>query len=125
MPENDIQVIITLSAPDLKEVQLLRAVQNFQQEVQGFEGVQEAGLIPVEEAPEGAMSLTGFLIDRFKAVVTSEKFQNFIRGIAGLLMSRQAIEIEAEGNGRKLKVKFNSPSDLAQVLPDVEKFING
>ena len=125
MSETSVQVTITLSDPQLKDEELQEAVQNLQLEAQGVDGVTEADLVSIEEAPPGSKSLGSFLIDKFKVLVDLKKLQNLVQALSHRLIGQQTIEIEAEGNSRKLKVKIGSAEDLAKIMPDVDKFIKG
>ena len=125
MSENPVQVTITLSSPGLKDEELQEAVQNLQWEAQEVEGVREANLIAVEQAPEGSKSVGGFLLDKFKAVVEVRKLPNLIKTLANRLIGNQIIEIKAEGKGKKLEIKISNPEDLAKIMPEVNKFIDG
>lgn len=125
MSDTSIWVTITLSDPQLQEEQLQETVQTLQSETLEVDGVTEADLVSIEEAPAGSKSIGGFLLDRFKALVDLNKLQNLVQVLSRRLVGQQTIEIEAKGNGRKLKVKIGSPEDLAKVMPEVEKFIKG
>lgn len=124
MPENNIQVTITLLDPQLAEEELQESVQNLQLEVQEVEGVREAGLIPLTEAPPNSKGIGGFLLGQLKALVTLEHLKPLVSTLGNNLFGR-SIQIKAEGNGRKLEVKLNRPEDIDKVLPQIDKFING
>ncbi len=129
MLEIPIQVTITLSAPELKDEELQEAVQNLQWEAEEVKGVQ-ASLIAREESPEGAKSLGGFLLDKFKAVLEVKKLPNLVKTLAGRLIAKQTMEFEAvkkdqKGNYKKLKFKISNSEDLAKVMSEVNKFIDG
>ena len=124
MPETPVQVTITLSAPELKDQELQDAVQNLQLEAQEVDGVEEASLIAREEVPEGAKSLGGFLLDKFKALVELKKLPNLIKTLAARLIGNQIIEVKAEGKGKKLEIKISNPKDLPEIMLEVNKFID-
>jgi hypothetical protein len=125
MSETRVQVTITLSAPELKDEQLQEAVQNLQLEAQDVDGVQEASLIAIEEAPVGSKSLGGFLLNRFKALVEIKKLPNLIKTLGSRLIGNQIIKVKAEGKGKKLEIEISKPEDLAKIMPEVNKFIDG
>lgn len=125
MSETRVQVTITLSAPELKDEELQEAVQNLQLEAQEVDGVQEADLIAIEEAPAGSKSLGGFLLNQFKALVELKKLPNLIKTLGSRLIGNQIIEVKAEGKGKKLEIKISKPEDLAKIMPEVNKFIDG
>ena len=57
-----------------------------------------------EVNPENGKKLSGFLGDR---------------------LSGKTIELEVEGNGKKLKVKASSREELEMAIAQAEKFIQG
>ena len=124
MPENQVRVTITLSDPELKEEELLEAVKNLQSEADNIQGV-EADLISIAEASPGSKSLGTFLIDTFKAVVNIKKLPNLLKTLSNSLIGGQKIKIKAEGNNRKLDIEVGSPEDVAKIMPEIDKFING
>ncbi|MGL6341585.1 MAG: hypothetical protein ACRC80_20875 [Waterburya sp.] len=123
--ENNVQVTITLSASELKDEQMFEAIQNLQLEAEEVDGVQEAKLIAIEEAPVGSKSLGGFLLNQFKALVELKKLPNLIKTLCSRLIGNQIIEVKAEGKGKKLEIKISKAEDLAKVMPEVNKFIDG
>ncbi len=126
MLENQVNVIITLSDPELKEKELQRAVQNLQLEADKIQGV-EANLISISEAPPGSKGLGDFLVDKFKALVDLKKLQNLLQTLSHRLIGKQIIEVEVEveDKKKKLKVKIGSPEDFAKIMSEINKFVNG
>ena len=123
MLETSVQVIITLSDPQLKDEALQEAVQNLQLDLRDVEGVTEAGLIPVEEAPPNSKGIGGFLLGQLQASVTVKGLRTLVNVIGKNTFGR-TIKIKAEGNGKKLEIELNRPEDLEKIMPQVEKFIN-
>jgi hypothetical protein len=124
MSETRVRVTITLSDPHLKDEDLQEAVQNLQLELKEVEGVTEAELIPVEQAPPNSKSIGGFLLGQLKALVSLKYLKTLVNFLGHNLFGR-TIEIKAEGNGRRLEVKLSRPEDIDKVMPQVERFING
>lgn len=124
MSDNLIDVTIVLSDPELKDEQLQEIVQNLRGELEETEIVQQADLVAVEDAPAGAKSIGGFVLGTIKAVTDLKKFQPLVRSLSNRLFG-QTMKIKAEGNGKKLDIEMSRPEDLAIVMPEVEKFING
>ncbi len=125
MSETRVQVTITLSEPQLKDEELQEAVQNLQLELREVEGVTEADLIPVEQAPPDSKGIGGFLLGQLKALVSLKHLKTLVNFVGQNLVIGRTVEIKAEGNGRKLEVKLSRPEDIDKVMPQVEKFING
>ena len=125
MTETSVQVTITLSDPQLKDEDLQEAVQNLQSELREVEGVTEADLIPVEQAPPDSKGIGGFLLGQLKALVSLKYLKTLVNFVGQNIIIGRTVEIKAEGNGRKLEVKLSRPEDIDKVMPQVERFING
>lgn len=125
MSENYVDITLTLSNPQLDDEDLQAAVQNLQQFLEEIEGIREVSLIPEAEASPGAKSIGGFLLDKLKAVVNLKNLATLVKALGNRLFSGATIEIEAEGNGRTLKLKVSRPEDVEPAMNEVNKFING
>ncbi|PSB03385.1 hypothetical protein [Merismopedia glauca] len=124
MSETAVQVIITLSDPQLKDEEMQEAIQNLQLEAKEVDGVEEAELISLEQAPPNSKSLGGFLLNQFKALVEIKKLPNLIKTLGSRLFGNQIIKVKAEKNGNKLEIEISNPEDLAKVMPEINKFID-
>ena len=124
MSETPVQVTISLSDPQLRDEELQEAIQNLQLELREVEGITEADLIPVEQAPPDSKGIGGFLLGQLKALVSLKHLKTLVSFVGHNLFGR-TVEIKAEGNGRKLEVKLSRPEDIDKVMPQVERFING
>jgi hypothetical protein len=124
MSNTPIKVTITLLSPELTDEEIQESVQSIRSDLEDIDGVEEVSLIPVEEAPPGAKSIGGFLLNQLKAIIGLDFLKSALMAL-GQHLYGSPIEIEAEGNGKKLKVRINRPDDLQQVMPDIEKFISG
>ena len=124
MPETPVQVTITLSAPELKDEELQDAVHNLQLELQEVQGVTDADLIPVEQAPPNSKGIGGFLLGGLKALVNLKNLKTLVNFLGQNLFG-QTVKIKVEGNGKKLELELNRPEDIDKVMPQLERFING
>ena len=125
MSETRIQVTITLSDPQLRDEELQEAVQNLQLELKEVEGVTEADLIPVEQAPPDSKGIGGFLLGQLKALVSLKYLKTLVNFVGQNIVIGRTVKIKAEGNGRKLELELSRPEDIDKVIPQVERFING
>ena len=76
-----------------------------------------------EIAPDGSKGL-GFLTGFLMAEVNTGNGKKLL-GFLGDRLSGKTIELEVEGNGRKLKVKASSREELEMAIAQAEKFIQG
>ena len=76
-----------------------------------------------EVAPDGSKGL-GFITGLLMAQVNQENGKKLL-GFLGDRLSGKTIELEVEGNGKKLKVKASSREELQMAIAEAEKFIQG
>ncbi len=124
MEDVNIKLLITVLDSELDDEEIQDSVQEIKTDLLETDGVIEAELIPLSEAPPDSKSIGGFLLNKLRALVGIDFLKSAVLAI-GQHVYGSPIEIEAEGGGRKLKIKINRPDDLQKVMPEVEKFING
>ena len=127
MSENQVQVTITLSDPELKGEELLEAVKNLKSEANDIPGV-EADLITIAEVPTGSKipkTSGNFLIDTFKAVVKIKNIPNFIKTLSDRLIGKQKIKIkiEVEENKKTLDIEVGSAEEFLKIMPAIDEFV--
>ena len=119
---NNISITIALKSPDLDNQELQDSIENLLSQFREVEEVEQANLIAVEEIPEGAKSMGGFLIGMLKAEVNPAGIKNLFSFLRERL-SGKAIEMEVEANGKKLKVKASSQAELMAAIQAAHEFV--
>ena len=125
MSETPVQVTISLSDPSLRDEELQEAVQNLQLELKEVEGITEADLIAVEQAPPDSKGIGGFLLGKLQALVSLKHLKTLVNFFGQNIIIGRTVKIKAEGNGRKIDFELSRPEDIDKVMPQVERFING
>ncbi|MGK7958052.1 MAG: hypothetical protein AB4063_22770 [Crocosphaera sp.] len=124
MLENNIELTISFSDTQLSETDLQVVIsQNILPEIQRVEGVKQVGLIPMEEAPKGAKSLSGYLLGKLKVVTKVVNLKSVITWVSKN-MSQKNIEIYAkkqDKNGKLKELKINIPYSTQNPLITPEK----
>ncbi len=124
MLENDIELTISFSDTQLSETDLQMVItQNVLPEIQRIEGVKQAGLIPIKEAPRGAKSLSGYLLGKLKVITKVVNLKSVITWMSKN-MSQKNIEIYAkkqDKNGKLKELKINIPYSPQNPLITPEK----
>jgi hypothetical protein len=120
--ENNISVTIALKSPDLDDQELQDSIENLLPQLREVDGVEQANLVAVEEIPEGAKSVGGFLVGMLKAEVNPAKIKALF-SFLGDRLSGKTIEMEVEANGKKLKVKAGSLGELMAAIQLAHEFI--
>lgn len=85
--------------------------------------VEEVKRVPDANPPQGSKSLTGWLAGKLIAVVKAEKIQKVFGSLMKNLANK-SIEVEAEDNGKKIKVKASNLSELEAAIKAVENFVS-
>ena len=120
--ENNIHVTIALKSPDLDDEELQDSIENLLPQLREVDGVEQANLVAVEEIPEGAKSVGGFLVGMLKAEVNPANIKALFSFLVDRL-SGKTIEIEVEADGKKLKVKANNQAELMAAIQAAHEFI--
>ena len=122
MSLENIQLTITLSDQQLEEEQLQTDTENMLSEIQEFDGVQKADLMPIEKAEPGSKSIGGFLVGILTAEINAKNLKALV-GYLGNNLYGKTIKIKAEGNGRKLDLEVRNLEDLNKALAEVDNFL--
>ncbi len=132
MSSENIQLTITLSDPKLEEERLQEDTRNILSEIQEFDGVQKADLMPVETPEPGAMGIGGFLVGILSAEINIENTKGLVRYLGDRLRGKNIkIKITAKGNGQEVEVEIEgrNAKELQQayekVKPIIEQIVNG
>lgn len=119
---NNIRVTIALKSPDLDDQELQDSIENLLPQLREVDGIEQANLVAVEEIPEGAKSVGGFLIGMLKAEVNPASIKALF-GFLGDRLSGKTIEMEVEANGKKLKVKAGNQAELMAAIQAAREFV--
>lgn len=123
---SDIKLTITFIDPDLdneeKEEEVAKLLTQIK-ELEKLDEVEEVKRVPDPNPPKGNKSLTGWLAGKLMAVVKAEKIQQVFGSLIKNLANK-SIEVEAEANGKKIKVKASNLSELEAAVKAVENFVN-
>ncbi|MBR8835303.1 MAG: sugar ABC transporter permease [Stigonema ocellatum SAG 48.90 = DSM 106950] len=118
----NIEVMISLSAPDVESQELLQAqVENLLPQIREVDGVEEANLVTVAESPDGAKG-EGFIVGTIKAVVIpgSMALFNFLKE----RLSGNPIEITLKKtpDSQEVKIKVRSQADFDTAYEKAQEF---
>lgn len=119
---SNVKVTVFLSETDLDDQELQAEVENLLPQIREVDGVKEADLVEVEEAPRGSKAVSGFLLGMLKAVVDPAS----VKALFGFLSDRlsgKTIELEVEANGKKLKVKASNKAEFELAIQKAQDFI--
>jgi hypothetical protein len=121
-PQDMLQITIAFIDPELdsneREAEALKLLPQLRDldEVEVIERVAQ----PTPEGGKGLGFIPGWLMTQV-SLENGKKLLGFLNGrLAG-----KTIELEVEGNGKKLKVKASNQDELKTAIAEAERFING
>jgi hypothetical protein len=120
---SNIKVTISLSDTGLDEEELQAEVENLLPQLRELDGVEDANLVPITEAPQGSKAFGGFLWGLLSAELNPAN----LKALFGFLSDRFAnktIKMEVEVNGNKLIIEASSKVEFDFVEQKAQKFIN-
>ncbi len=122
---SNIQVTISLSDPSLNEEELQAEVENLLPQIREVDGVEEADLVAVEEAPPGAKALGGFLWGLLMAEVNPAN----IKALFGFLSDRlggKPIKLNLKApDDRELSIEASSQAEFDYAYQKTQEFLKG
>lgn len=120
---SNVQVTISLSAPDLDDEELQAEIENLLPQVREVDGVEQADLVTVEKAPPGSKALGGFLLGMLTAEVNAKNIKALF-GFLGDRLGGKPIEMTLKTpDGRELSVKASSQAEFEFVMQKAQEFL--
>lgn len=120
---SNIQVTISLQEAGLDEQELQAEVENLLPQITEVDGVEQAGLVPVEEAPQGSKALGGFLVGILMAEVNPAN----IKALFGFLSDRlggKPIKLNVKASdGRELNIEASSQAEFDLAYQKAQEFL--
>jgi len=114
---SEVQITISLAELGLDDEELQTEVQNLLPQLREMDGVKDADLLAVTEAPSGSKAFGGFSLGTFKALVNPALIKPVFEFLARF--STKTFEIEVEAYGEKFKAKASSREDFTFVTQEV------
>lgn len=124
MTEPMLSITLTLSDPQVDDEQLQADTLTLQDQIAEVEGVNDVYATPATQAPVNAKSIGGAIINVLTAEITPQALMSVLNFLGGRLFNR-TIEIEAEANGKTLKVKVSNAKDLEFAIEQAKRFLEG
>ena len=120
---SNVQVTISLSDPSLDDDQLQAEVENLLPEVKEVDGVEDADLVAVEQAPPGSKALGGFLLGILTAEVNPANIKAVFRWLSDRLCGK-TIEMNLKApDGRELSIKASSQAEFELAYQKAQEFL--
>ncbi len=120
---SNVQVTISLSNPDLDDQELQAEVGKLLPQIREVDGVEEADLVAVEQAPPGSKALGGFLLGLLTAEVNPANIKAVFRFL-GDRLSGKSIEMNLKApDGRELSIKASSQAEFESAYKKAQEFL--
>ncbi len=117
-----ITLIINFNDPDLDRDERAESVNRLLKQLVDIDDV-EAERVVDPNPPQGNKAGGGFLLGLLKAQVNVENLKK-VAGVLNTRLTGQTIEIEAESNGKKFKVKVGNQGDLNAAMKAITELAN-
>ena len=124
---SNVEVTISLSEPDLDDDRLQAEAENLLPQIREVDGIEEANLVTLEEAPTGSKAFGGFALGKLKALVNPKNLGSLFKFL-GDRLGNKIIEIEIEDKnmigGRKIRVRANNMEEFELASQKAKDFLN-
>ena len=124
LPNSNLKLTIAFADLDLDAEERDEQAQQLMSELKQMDEVETVDRVLDPNPPEGNKAIGGFLVGLLMAEVNVVNAKNLM-GFLGDRLSGKTIELEVEGNGKKLKVKASSREELKAAIAEAERFIHG
>ena len=81
---SNVEVTISLSEADLDDDELQAEAENLLPQIREVDGIEEASLVTLEEAPTGSKAVGGFIVGQLKALVNPNNLGSLFKFLEGL-----------------------------------------
>jgi hypothetical protein len=118
----NIKLTIAFIDTDLDAEEKDIEVRRLLDQMQDLEEIETVNQVLDPHPPEGNKALGGFLVGLLTAEVNPANAKKLFEFLSHRLAGKP-IELEVEANGRKLKIKANSQTDMLAAIAAAQKFI--
>ena len=121
---SNVQVTISLAELGLDDEELQTEVENLLPQLKEVDGVEDADLVAVENAPKGTKSISGFVWGLLKAQVNASNIKSLFKFLSDRF-GNKPIKIGVKApDGRELKVEASSREEFEFALQKAQDFLN-
>jgi hypothetical protein len=119
-----IQVTISLTELGLDDEDLQAEVENLLPQLREVDGVEEADLIALENAPKGTKSISGFLWGLLKAQVNAANIKTLFKFLSDRFGNKPIKIVVKAPDGRELTVEASSKEEFEFARQQAQDFLN-
>ncbi len=124
MTVSNVQLTISLEELGLDEEELQTEVENLLPQIQEIDGVEDAGLVEVTQAPENSKSITGYVLGMLKTVLEPAHLKTVFGFLRDRLGNKKIKLVLKAPDGRELNLEASSREEFAFAMHEAEDFLN-
>lgn len=123
--QSNIEITIALVDASLSDEELQEKVENLLPQLREVDGVEDADLVPVEQAPKDSKALGGFLLGLLKAEVSIVNIKALF-GFLGDRLGGKPIKLTVKApDGRELNIEASSQAEFELAYQKAQEFLKG
>ena len=119
----NVQVTVVIQEPRLEDEELQAEVEDLLPQVREVDGVEQAHLVAVEEAPKGSKALGGFLLGMLTTEVNPANIKALMRFLGERLGGKQTEIVLKAPDGRELSIKASSQAEFEFAFQKAQEFL--
>jgi hypothetical protein len=119
---SDVKLTITFTDPDLDAEEKDEEVQKLLAQMKDLDEVEAVERVINADAPEGTKSVTGWVVAQLISFVKPENVKQ-VWGFLSDRLGNKVIELEAEANGKKIKIKASSQQELEAAVKAIQELV--
>lgn len=119
---SDVKLTITFTDPDLDAEEKDEEVQKLLAQMKDLDEVEAVDRVVNSNAPEGSKSVTGWVVAQLISFVKPENVKQ-VWGFLSDRLGNKTIEVEAEANGKKIKIKASSREELDAAVKAIQELV--
>jgi hypothetical protein len=120
---SNVKLTITFTDPDLDDQDKDEEVQKLLAQMKDLDEVEAVDRVVNPTVLEGTKSVTGWVVAQLIAFVKPENVKQ-LWGFLSDRLANKVIELEAEANGKKIKIKASSQQELEAAVKAIQELTN-
>ncbi|KST68225.1 hypothetical protein [Mastigocoleus testarum] len=122
---SNVEVTISLSEPDLDDEELQAEAENLLPQIREVDGVEEANLITLAQAPTGSKAFGGFAVGKLKALVNPKNLGSLFKFLGDRLGNKTIkVIIKKSPLNEEITVEATNSQDFELAWQKVENRLN-
>ena len=122
--KSNVLMTISLTELDLDDEDLQAEVQNLLPQLRDVDGVEDADLIAVENAPKKTKALGGFLLGLLNAEVNPANIKTLFQFLSDRFGNKPIKMVLKAPDGRELNLEANSREEFELACQKAQDFLN-